>query len=188
VISRLGLQINEYKKRAKDFDFLAWREVGDALRASDDFKWDRIESVLNEALVAFDYPQFDEYMPAYSALVRSKSGNGEIVVDDKALLIDVCYACERADRIGMMYGVMVHSVPPDENKRMRGSVLMKKDKKISEMVDKLFHNDGSFVRRFLGDAVRRSYEEENDLRSRIRMGGKIIETEKWLSTYPIVLV
>jgi len=71
------------------------------------FEREKLGDYLNEALIAFDYPQFDCFMP-FLAEVLSKAGaagKNSVMFEDIVRRRNLIYAREREDRLGALYGV-----------------------------------------------------------------------------------
>ena len=63
-----------------------------------------IEDSLSDALIAFEYPRFDGFMPSLCELLSSADGRG-VVYSDPIRQKSISYSNERADRLGAFYGV-----------------------------------------------------------------------------------
>ncbi len=186
--SRLGTQVSAYKAGRDAGGFSRWKSAPDILYPSCELSVCDIESHLHEILVAFDRPAFDEYMAGYIAALKSKTDSGRAVICDRALLMDVDYALERADRIGMMNGVMVNIIPPEGDTREKRSGMVRAEKLFSDMGEKILSDRDSYIFKYFGNSIKNSTCGEKDLRKRLRMYAKIIQTEQWLASYPILPV
>ncbi len=183
--SRLGNQIWGYKRRIDGGELERWKKGSVALPPAAEAECRELQTMLREILTAFDYPCFDEYMFGFLATLKENSSAGAITVEDRSLAFGTEYALERADRLGMMNGVMVRITPPSEDKRIKNSVLSKTENKLIEIAERLFADGESRVRKLLGENIFTLAESEKDIRRRIRFYGMIIQAEYWLSTYPI---
>ena len=69
---------------------------------------------LNEALIAFDYPQFDCYMPSVCAMLAAalKEGRESVLFEDAIRPRNMSYAYEREDRLGNLYGICARGILP----------------------------------------------------------------------------
>lgn len=186
VYSRLGLQISDYSKKVIDDGFFRWKSTKKIIRPLCDVRRELGSEIFNEILVAFDYPQFDEYMLGYIKAVKESVGQRSLVIEDRTLMIDVSYACERADRIGMMNGVMIRISRPDGENIIKNFGLYKMEKRLSSIAEKLLSDKNSFIFKFFGNSISDIPDGERDIRRRIRMCGMIIETELWFASYPII--
>ncbi|MBO5416620.1 MAG: hypothetical protein J6A83_08345 [Clostridia bacterium] len=188
VHSRLGTQVSEYRSSAESRGFFGREGRGEILCPSCEGKFSDIEALLHEILVAFDHPAFDEYMPEYIEAIKKSAAAKKATVCDRALLIDVAYALERADRIGMMNGVMVNIVPPDEERRERRSGIVKAERSLSDIGERILNDKESYIFKYFGNRIKEAAARERDARQRVRMYGRIIQTEQWLASYPILPV
>lgn len=68
---------------------------------------EKLSDYLSEALLAFDMPQFDAYMPSLMELLGSSSQKGRcrVLFEDVLRRKNISYAHEREDRLGNLYGV-----------------------------------------------------------------------------------
>ena len=164
------------------------KKLGDALKSENTIKIESLPSVLNEALVAFDYPAFDEYMYGYLNLLKSVKDGEKAVIEDRVLSIDAGYALERADRLGMINGVFVEIRGAEEYKKIKNSVLYRAEKYLLDVVSELICASDSYVSKIFGFEMLERIKAERDIRRRIRSYGMIIQTERWITSYPIVLV
>lgn len=71
------------------------------------FEREKLSDYLNEALIAFDYPQFDCYMPFLSEVLSKASAIGKesVMFEDIVRRKNLVYAREREDRLGALYGI-----------------------------------------------------------------------------------
>lgn len=186
--SRFGTQLGRYKRARDTVGFSRWRDSADMIRPTLEPPPRDTESLLHEILVAFDRPAFDEYMPSYISALRKRSGTGRAVISDRALLMDVDYALERADRLGMMNGVMVNIVPPEDDGREKKAAIVKTERLLSDIGDRILCDKESHIFRYFGNGIKNSVLVEKDVKKRLRSYGKIIQTEQWLASYPILPV
>jgi len=139
---------------------------------------------LTEALVAFDYPQFDADMPPYlHALRQARQKNARTVkILDGARRDDFHYAKMREDRLGGLFGLWVQGVTQSEGKRgQRG--LRDADRWLEERVAAC---DWRLLSRLYGEDIREQIKREKSVERRIRMRGMLCQTEAWLARYPVV--
>ena len=71
------------------------------------FDNEKLGDYLNDALIAFDYPQFDCFMPFLSELfLRARSqGKQSVIFEDIVRRKNLAYAREREDRLGAICGI-----------------------------------------------------------------------------------
>lgn len=184
--SPLGLNVFAYEPSAEAESETA---VGITLSESPEFypNSDDLRRCLVEALFAFDYPQFDCFMPEFLHLLESVSEPTEsavISVPDSARCLNLTYATERADRLGSIKQRWIRSVPSS-----RPLSREREWKRMERMLRQLLESSDvsllSFV--FGNDWQMRILQEKNTAR-RIRVQGLLYQTILWLTHYPIRLV
>ena len=184
--SRLGTQVGEYSAQ-KSSERGGRDSEEKILKPENTIKCESLPSVLNEALVAFDHPAFDEYMCGSLNLLKSIKDE-RAIIEDSALGIDFGYAIERADRLGMMNGVLVEIRAAEQEKKIKNSVLYRAEKYLLDDASAVIYGDNSYVNKIFGKEILEAIKADRDIRRRIRSYGMIIQTEKWISSYPIVMV
>ncbi len=182
--SRLGTQVGEYLPSKISES----RISGEILTAENTIKCESLTSVLNEALVAFDHPAFDEFMCGYLNLLKAIKGTDRAVIEDSALSIDFGYAMQRADRLGMMNGILIETRAVEQEKKIKNSVLYRAEKYLLDGASELICGGDSYISSIFGEEILESVKGEKDIRRRIRSYGMIIQSERWIRSYPIVLV
>ena len=72
-----------------------------------------IDEVLSEALIAFDYPQFDSYMPSFCKMLASARRKGRYAIrfEDATIAKSSSYAFERQDGLGNLFGLCAVGIP-----------------------------------------------------------------------------
>lgn len=146
---------------------------------------DDLAQELNEILIAFDYPQFDAWMPGLLAELRACRARQKrtLLFEDSTLCQSISYARERADRLGMFYGVCAEGVAPAEHespeKRFRGL-----EQRLWELTESC---DRKELRRLYGDGILAVVKREKSTVKRIRMLGILCQTLMWLERYPLLL-
>lgn len=142
------------------------------------------EDFLIEALMAFDYPQFDAEMPSYMhALAKARQKNARTVrILDGTRRDDMGYSCVREDRLGGFYGLWVQGVTPPEGKQSQ-RFLREMDRYLEERASS---GDTDLLARLYGKDVWETVKREKSIERRIRMRGMLCQTEAWLERYPIV--
>ena len=144
---------------------------------------DRLRHCLAESLFAFDYPRFDDLMPAFCELLDGCSCNGSVAVADPMLFRDIGYARERADRLGSLRGLWVELVPPD-NDGGRAREQRKMDRMLRGMLEEL---SSPLLDRVFGSDWRQTVEEERTISRRIRMRGILYQTLLWEEQYAVMI-
>ena len=184
----LGTQVWRYGRSAGDIlgggDM---RHSVERISCVSDIVCDEGCGILDEALVAFDHPEFDEYMLGYVESVKSGREKMHISVEDRALRFGMRYSLERADRFGMMNGVIVYPAPAENERKIKHSILVKTEKKLSDKVGKLLSVPNSELSIAFGKDIYERAQGEKDICNRIRIYAKMLQTERWISSYGVIL-
>ena len=158
----------------------------------------RIEDTLSEALIAFDYPQFDCDMPSLCKLFDSarKHGRENIFFDDSSRRQSLSYAYEREDRLGAFYGIRAEGrmsrggrMSNMEPKQTMHGYLYKRLTSMSEAQLCLLRNIlGSRKLDCLMSRLGDVGENEKDTDSRIRILGMLIQTVMWAESRELLIM
>ncbi len=153
------------------------------------FDTERIFDCLNDSLIAYDFPQFDPYMPSLSALLSAsvKEGREVVYFEDYVKARNIHYSYEREDRLGNLYGVRAVGVLP-KNRDWVGIESLEHMKKI--LYERFLSIDPSsfgLLKSILGstrfDVIRRSLERDirkkEDAEDSIRTLGMLLQTIEW---------
>ncbi len=144
-----------------------------------------LDACLDEALLAFDHPQFDADMPIYlGALHRAKGKNMRTVrIMDSARCENASYALRREDRLGGLYGLTVYGVtPPDDRRSAKAGRALER-----ALSERLATCDARVLRHLYGDDVLDTVKREKKQGERIRMMGMLCQSEAWLSRYALTV-
>ena len=145
---------------------------------------DTLRRHLTEALFAFDYPQFDPWIPSLLLTLEHLSNEQKkrpLIVEDATLCLSIPYARERADRLGALKGVDVEFTVSSEQVP-RSKAL----KKMSRLLDELLEELDAYPLSYLfGRNWRELPGEEKNIAQRIRMQGILYHSTLWLEHYPI---
>lgn len=144
---------------------------------------DELRKNLVDALFAFDYPQFDPWMPAvFHALEHaSLKGKHHPIIEDPMLFQSISYAHERADRLGACKGFdFLTTVPSEKAARTREL------KRMSRLLEELLEEcDPSALNYLVGKHWKDLPYEEKNLEKRIRIQGMLYQSALWQKHYPI---
>ena len=144
-----------------------------------------IRGYLAEALVAFDYPQFDMFMPSVMDVLRyarSKQKRAALVVDG-ALGYSERYVKERADRLGGFFGVSLVCSSSDPE-RIKDKSYKKLDRVLEEVLNTC---DIKILEGIYGEGTVERVRRERSIESRIRMTGMLCQTSFLAKTQPILI-
>ena len=148
----------------------------------------RLDDTLAEALIAFDYPQFDSAMPSLCRMLDSakRKGKERVLFEDEVLSQSLSYAFERSDRLCSVYGVRA------DGKRCRIKPSSCEDSLIMMhrhlCADLFSMNDGQieFLRGVLGTQKLsflmnrfKQGKTQKDTDAEIRILGMLIQTVMW---------
>lgn len=150
-----------------------------------------VEDSLSDALIAFEYPRFDGFMPSLCELLSS-SKSGKVLYSDPIRQKSISYSNERADRLGAFYGLECSGVTPRRSEReeelfsiysylyRRFLSLPSKDIALLESI---------LGRRKLGYIERRLREGEKkkDAEQELCTLGMLIQTVMWAGATRLVL-
>jgi hypothetical protein len=132
-----------------------------------------------EILLAFDYPQFDAFMPTFLRDVRS----GGLVVDH-SLCMDTRYASERRARLFSACGRRAQTAPP-----ITQGYGERELSRMYEVLRALLASDEHEVYGLvLGGSWRSVIEKEKNTARRIRMCGMLWQTAFWYERYNVILI
>lgn len=149
-----------------------------------------IEDSLSEALIAFDYPQFDAYMPSLCRTLEksARAAKYYLKFGDPIRKKSISYAREREDRLGGFYGIRAqgivsNAVAREEDLRTIHRYLLKK-------AEALGSEGFAFLSGIIGKrridfvmnriALRKEGERKSeDTESEIRILGMLCQTVMW---------
>ena len=145
-----------------------------------------IEDSLSDALIAFEYPRFDGFMPSLCELLSSADGV-RVVYSDPIRQKSISYSNERADRLGAFYGVECAAVMPKESERREElffvcSYLQRRffslpSKDISLLESILGRRKLAYIEKRL-----RESEKKKDAEQELCTLGMLIQTVTWASS------
>ena len=146
---------------------------------------EELKMMLTELLFAFDYPQFDHWMPGSLCLLKRARDQRkkEVILEDGASYLDITYATERADQLGAVCDLNVYVRPPDTT-MIRQKELKRMDRLLYTLTNSL---DEVLLSRLVGQDWREIVESEKNLARRIRMRGLLCQSALWAEHYPILL-
>lgn len=143
-----------------------------------------LEQILAETLFAFDYPQFDGFMPFVIKEMESAKREGRKVIDlaDGTRWMSLPYAREREDRLSALLGVTLRGQTP-----VKHTAKEREWKRMDRALGRLL--GGSVERelnRILGTGWLSMLEGERNLLKRIRMEGMLYQTVLWEREYRVI--
>lgn len=196
IFTRIGMSRFFYRETPNGNRFAKKSEKNNALEACSTINISNLEEYLNEALIAFDYPQFDCFMPSLIELLRRASDAEEksLRFVDHVRRRNISYAYIREDRLGALYGVSCVGVLPkiDEQKRVA-------DTSIEEVLRKhLLEMDGErfdFLKSVFGEmrfleilrALAVPSKKNEDTEYNIRILAMLCQTVEWSESRHLLL-
>ena len=145
-----------------------------------------IEDSLADALIAFEYPRFDGFMPSLCEVLSSADGV-RVVYSDPIRQKSTSYSNERADRLSAFYGVGCAAVMPKESERREElffvcSYLQRRffslpSKDISLLESILGRRKLAYIEKRL-----RESEKKKDAEQELCTLGMLIQTVTWASS------
>ncbi len=149
-----------------------------------------LERILTEALFAFDYPQFDHLMPSFFHMLEreaQKKNRRTVLFEDGTLCMNIDYALERADRLGMLKGIRAYGEAPDRvvshEKRLKST-----DRALREILDRLDTDEKLLLTRLFGEQWQEDIRREKNAEKRIRMQGMLYQCVVWDKNYNLLFV
>ena len=144
-----------------------------------------LRECLGEILFAFDYPQFDMYMPSAVALLRraKRLEKAALRIAEGGVTYPDVYLRERCDRLSKLCGVRLFC-ESDEGTKRRNDIFKSLDKELAEL---LCTCDNALLDSIFGNGIAKGVRSEKLLENRIRMTGMLIQTEMLVRLYPILL-
>ena len=140
---------------------------------------EEMRGLLMRILFAFDYPQFDPFMPTF---LRDAERGG--IVTDHSLCMDVRYAEERRVRLLALCGKRALTVPPSTQSYGEYEL-----RRMDEVLRSLLEEDESEAYALvLGQNWREILEKEKNTARRIRMSGMLWQTAFWYESYNVALI
>lgn len=144
-----------------------------------------VRRCLAEALICFDYPQFDIHMPSVMNTLRSESERQKraIRITDGARKYSDRYVREREDRLFGFFGVPFCTVPSDIE------LLNENDYKLldSELQNILLSCEGHVLESIYGKGIAERVREEKSIEARVRMTGMLCQSAFLAKTQSILL-
>ncbi len=167
------------------------------LSTYESFKLDYLEEYLCNALIAFDYPQFDMYMPSFMELLdrANMSGAASVCFEDGIRRKNTAYAYEREDRIGAFFGVSSIGVLPRVQPRLELECLQSAEDRLKERLFSMNGLELSLLRTVLGEyrlaAVLRMLGQKakkaEDTERRLRILGMLCQCVEWMQARELIL-
>ncbi len=154
------------------------------------FKTDKLQEYLSNALIAFDYPQFDVFMPPVMELLENLYSTEvhSVFFFDETRRKNICYAREREDRLGSFYSINVAGVQTKTVANIDYDCLDKTEKILCKMLTSMNERKMCMLKEAFGEYKperlikmldRKSSE---DTERNIRSLGMLYQTADWLES------
>ena len=147
-----------------------------------------VRYILNQALFAFDYPQFDCYMPYLLPSLEEYQKKGEHTVYISDAISCDCkeYSAERADRLGKVWGLDVYFLSDDKD-TPSSRELKKMEKELDDILSEYLSSSSCIIREFDRDGVIDIVKSEKSTPLRIRKKGLLCQCAMWFDSFNLVL-
>ncbi len=144
--------------------------------------------ILNQSLFAFDYPQFDCYMPALLPMLEQRRKSGEMSVSISDPISSLCeeYSTERAERLGKVWGLDVYA-QTDDREILSGRDLKKIEKELDIILDEYLSSYSFIIKELEKDGVTDLVRSEKSTPLRIRKKGMLCQCAMWFDSFNLVL-
>lgn len=153
----------------------------------------KLEELLGEYLLAFDYPQFDCFMPYAGELISEAAlkGKRRVAFTDPVRRRELSYAYEREDRLGALYGIDAVGVSVRRDRELPYYEEEKRiEKRLASLMLSMSVDDVSLLSAILGnkrmdmflrraEQSARGYTPPNEREQRIRTMGMLYQTVNW---------
>ncbi len=144
-----------------------------------------LRRMLREILFAFDYPQFDVFMPSFIEnikLVRDQKVRRFLGVEDGSLCMDIGYSRLRRDRLGAFFGARVNCVAPSFN-----ALRQRELQKFEGLMWEIFEESNlPFLKMLLGNDLADRIRKEKSCARRIRSLGIVAQICPWAEQYNLL--
>ena len=145
-----------------------------------------LKKCAEDMTAALGYPSFDAYTPEYISAIRAAAQDKkEVFIAAKRHRLFASYHYRKLYALGGFFGVNVYPTDTDEDTHLKKSLLLEREKKLSDVAAAILSNEHSHTRRLFGRSLETIVSKESDVSAKIGIWGKIIGLERWLETYPI---
>ncbi len=161
------------------------------------FSVDCLDEYLCNALIAFDYPQFDVFMPQLMEMLdrANMSGKTEICFNDGIRRRNLSYAYEREDRIGAFFGVGALGVLPKTQPTLDRECIDAAERWLCERLFSMSEEKTELLKDIFGEyklysifkMLEQKSKKEEDTERKIRILGMLCQCPEWLSARPMLL-
>ncbi len=182
VISKNDISIYKYTSLYSDSE----KRVGEKNRLEYGHDPMTLTSLLCEALVAFDHPQFDLYMPPLLSLLRNAQGQRTVQYEEPFMDIDEKYALQRADRLGMLYRVRAIPTKPSSPCPVPQRAARATEKALSELFCALREDHPeryATVLSLAGPTALDILKKDRNAARRARLYALLLQTDLWVENY-----
>ena len=185
VFSEGGLVLEDYEPMSANLFYPAQKEEAESCAGFGFPK--NLSEALGEILCAFDYPHFDTFTLRLNEMLRENGKCKRISYEDGNVTTEPEFAAERADRLGMLHGIMASAVPPASAKQPSPSrrgcrELEKQLRALCENSRDISAPDGE-VRRLAGEDIFIALKKEKNISRRINTLGMLFQSHLWLEKY-----
>ncbi len=146
-----------------------------------------IRHKLMEALFAFDYPQFDCFMPSICARLAESKASGEkaLRIYDGIPETYADYIAERGERLGAVWGIELCTRCAERQPRSKRE-LRKMEKELDRVLDT--YSARGIIKSIYQKIPYNKISEEKNIAMRIRKKGLLCQSAMWFESFNLVLV
>lgn len=155
------------------------------------------EEYLREALIAFDYPQFDCYMSSLMLMLDTAAGQEKKTVhfEDAMRRKNLSYAHEREDRLGALYGLEAIGTLPRVAEWGDIDNIIKTEERLAFSVLSMNESEREILKAVFGEhklyTLLRFFEKRSikkeDTEQRVRILGMLYQTVEWFESRAVIL-
>ncbi len=156
-----------------------------------------LDDYLREALIAFDYPQFDAFMPSLMQMLDevNMAEKSSVFFEDGVRRKNLSYAYEREDRLGNMYGVEATGVLPRVAVSLDNEQLSCMKQELLNNIYLMGERELAILRSVLGERklcallslLKKNGTKKEDTEQQVRTLGMLCQSVEWLQSRTFVI-
>ncbi len=199
IFTKMGMSRSFYREKRDGEHIIAKRfsELEKIVSAYPFFDFEKLTEYLNDALIAFDHPQFDCFMPSLMELLKSSYDSGKCFVhfEDAVRRRNLSYAYEREDRLSSLYGLRATGTLPRTRLHLNPEVTQRLESDLRYHVFSMNSYETSLLHSVFGayrseqlfKKLDRGIKNTEDAEEKIRVLGMIYQTVQWMQSKRLVI-
>lgn len=203
LFTELGMSRFRYRDAEDTARLESRREKSEILIPAFDSNTQGLSEILSDALICFDYPQFDSDMPAICRLLSlaEEQGRQSLLFEDRLRRSSRAYSLERADRLGALYSVVATGVMSRENESVRLNGLLSMHRRLLAAFLSLDNEQMKLLSDIFGEKklemlIRRFHStakniekgtEKKDTDAEVRILGMLYQTVIWAESRELII-